>query len=674
MAGIPRALAWALLAWLPWASACDLGDERITLSPLPDEGPAPASPPDFACESESSVECIGTTHFSCRRVFEFLQIEEVDCGERGEICDVDLVCVTCRPGETRCSSCSRAEVEAGTCDTNRVQRCNDEGTAWVDDALCDVREGNVCRGGMCRNQCDLAEQTYVGCVFYAVDLDNAAIDALHDASSQQYAVAVANPQPFEVTVTVEINNAPYGRSPATEELERRVIPPGFLEVFELPRREVDGSTDNGLNDGTHTALTSNAFRIEATHPVTAYQFNPLENVSVFSNDASLLLPTTALGNEYTVVSWPQTIGNSDNPDLDFDPTSSDDDLRAFLTIVGTTDDTSVEVQLGDDVVRVAGGSRIAPSGPNDLIRLDVGPFDVINLETAATEGDFTGTVVTANAPVAVFVGSEASDVPLFADFATRQCCADHLEEQLFPNRTLGTNFAIAKMPLRSRALNEAAAVGVSLGIAESIEDERVRIVAAREGTTTIRTTLPFPDNEFRLTYLQDLILKVETDFMIEADQSIAVLQALPSQDVTGIPPQYPGGDPAIVALPPMEQYRRDYIFLTPDKYAFDFVVITAPEGAEIELDGRSVPDDWGCSTSPADGLSRPEGERPDQVVHRCQLSFPEVPVAPGEPRPGVQNDGVHTLVSNAEVGVVVYGFDRFVSYAYAAGLNLLTLQ
>ena len=39
-------------------------------------------------------------------------------------------------------------------------------------------------------------------------------------------------------------------------------------------------------------------------------------------------------------------------------------------------------------------------------------------------------------------------------------------------------------------------------------------------------------------------------------------------------------------------------------------------------------------------------------------------------RDGEQNDGVHTVLADAPVGVVIYGFDAFVSYAYAAGLNL----
>jgi hypothetical protein len=38
--------------------------------------------------------------------------------------------------------------------------------------------------------------------------------------------------------------------------------------------------------------------------------------------------------------------------------------------------------------------------------------------------------------------------------------------------------------------------------------------------------------------------------------------------------------------------------------------------------------------------------------------------------PGLQNDGVHRIVSNAAVGVLVFGWDSFVSYGYAAGTEL----
>jgi hypothetical protein len=452
------------------------------------------------------------------------------------------------------------------------------------------------------------------------------------------------------------------------------VPPGALEVFELERREVDGSSKEGLNDGTHTAVTSNAYRISSSHPIIAYQFNPLENFNVFSNDASLLLPTSAVGREYTVVGWPQTIGDSDNPDQDFDSTTSDEDLRAFLTIIGTEENTSVTVTMGDDVERVVGAGPVPELRRGGEVTLDIGPFDVINLETAGFNADFTGTRIVASEPVTVFIGSEASDVPVFGTYATRRCCADHLEEQLFPDQSLGSLFSIARMPSRTEALLASAFEDDPFDVARIDEPEWVRVVAVREGRTRISTTLPFPDDSFELVQGADAILRADQDFLLEADQAVAVLQALPSQGVTGIPRQFPGGDPAIIAVPPIQQYRQDYIFLTPDKYAFDFVTITADREAEILLDGEPLPDH--CSTSPADGLERIPGDPPpDRVVHRCQLSFPMVtggsnPVV----LPGEQNDGVHRIVADREVGIVVYGFDRFVSYAYAGGLNLAVLN
>jgi hypothetical protein len=38
--------------------------------------------------------------------------------------------------------------------------------------------------------------------------------------------------------------------------------------------------------------------------------------------------------------------------------------------------------------------------------------------------------------------------------------------------------------------------------------------------------------------------------------------------------------------------------------------------------------------------------------------------------PGVQNDGVHSLRSDEPAGLMVYGFDAFVSYGYPGGSNL----
>ncbi|MEZ4326042.1 MAG: IgGFc-binding protein [Polyangiales bacterium] len=690
----------------PLAGAC-LAFSALVVSGC---GAPPPSRPDlgpvvgFVCERVGQTGCDGSVFVTCVGSGTFLREERDECGARGEVCVAQLGCRVCLP-------------DAALCDGNRPGVCRPDGMGADLTEPCDAEQ--VCSEGQCVNACGLAErqQSYVGCEFYAVDLDNAALGGGRDASSQQFAVVVSNPGLVPSAVVVEVNDAPPGVPPALREVATAVVLPGDLEVFELPRREVDGSSSNapcdvaarecrgtetcvcsaldtvapcfcrttaesgGQNDGTHTALTSNAYRLTSDQPIIAYQFNPLDNVSVFSNDASLLLPASALAAQYTVVSWPQTIADSDCPpempcpEIDFDTSSRDEGLRAFLTIVGTEAATQVSVTLGPDVVRVLPGGGLPMGLAGDQLTATLGPFDVLNLETAGFMADFTGSLVESNRPVAVFVGGEASDAPMFTTYANRQCCADHLEEQLFGDGSLGTQYVIARMPGRAASLN-AAFVDPNLdSVAEGNEVEYVRVIAV-QGATEVTTTLPAPDDRFTLAARESRLLNATRDFELFSTQGrqVSVLQALPSQQAVGIPSspvRYPGGDPSLIMVPPIEQYRREYVFLTPDRYAFDYVIIVAPATADVRLDDLGM-QAQGCSVAPADGIVRGVGEAPpERVIYRCQLSFPEV--ERDLVRPGSQADGVHRIVASAPVGIVVYGFDAFVSYAYAGGLNLQPL-
>ncbi|MFI5307916.1 MAG: IgGFc-binding protein [Polyangiales bacterium] len=660
----------AALGLLVGVCSCDLAGV-IDLPPLP---PGPdAGPARFICKKASDTACEDNAYVSCKVVGEFLQVQRRDCTPAGQVCNLARGCIACVPTTMRCTPCTGDDP---TCNKDVVQRCNDDGTDWEDVKTCDEAAGDTCNEGDCRNMCQLAndQRSYVGCEFWPVDLDNAAIDNLNDASHQQFAVAMANPQSVPVDVRVEINDGAFGDALQARAIDMVTVPPGALEVFKLPRREVDGSSELGLNDGTNTAVSSNAFRLSSSHPIVAYQFNPLENVNVFSNGASLLLPVSAIGVKYTVNGWPQTIANSDNPDQDFDPTVTNEDLRAFLTIVGVSASTNVHIALGDKVVKVVGAGPIPESGPGDQLDIRIGPYDVVNLETQGFNADFTGSTVESDQPVTLYVGSEASDVPIFSTYATRQCCADHLESQLLPDRSLGTFYSVARTPNRTKALAEAAFPDDPLGVSVIDYPEWVRVIAVAPGITTVTTTMPAPDDQFHLRQGEDAILEADQDLILHADQPVSVLQALPSQAVTGIPRQYPGGDPDIFPVPPVEQYRKDYIFLTPDKYAFDFVTIMADAATTVLLDGAPLPDT--CEKAAADGIVRQPGEAPpDRVVYRCQLSFPKVTSgADSRVLAGDQHDGVHTIVADREVGIVVNGFDRFVSYAYVGGLNLQLLN
>lgn len=680
---VTRPSSFVAVLGLAFLAACNPEPRLIALPPLPDAGPRNEIPVQI-CKADKQRSCVGNKHYICTAYEEFIESREDDCTAKGQLCNPERGCITCSPGDMRCKICDGTDPG---CNQDVVQACNDEGSDWQDVEQCDLENaGEVCSAATCQKACDVAKELrgYVGCEFYAADLDNAALSDMNNASAQQYAIAVANPNRVAVDVWVDINDAVYGAPLNVREVERRRVAPGDLEVFRLPRREVDGSSATGLNDGTHTAVTSNAYRVSSVLPITAYQFNPLENVNVFSNDASLLYPISAIGSTYTVVGWPQTIGDSDNPEQDFDSTSSDDDLRAFLTILGTQAGTKVDLALGDQVVRVVGAGPVPASGPGATFSLDIGPFDVINLETQGFNADFTGTRIVASNPISVFVGSEASDAPMFGTYAKRQCCADHLEEQLLPDTSAGTDYLVALMPPRTRVLNASAVEESTISVADIREPEWIRVVATA-GRTRVRTTLEPPHDDFMLSERGDRILTANRDVLIRADGPIQVLQVIGSQGVTGIPRQYPGGDPSIIVLPPVQQYRRDYIFLTPDKYLFDFVTIIAPRDARIRFDGGDLPDSCetssvvgfnptGATSGSVSGADAPASEIP-WVVHRCQLAFPEIRGGPNPViMPAVQHDGVHTVVSDREVAIIVYGFDRFVSYAYVGGLDFDVLQ
>ncbi|MBI4954708.1 MAG: IgGFc-binding protein [Myxococcales bacterium] len=582
-----------------------------------------------------------------------------DCPAAGKVCAAGLLaCTDCLPGTT-------------TCDGADVVSCGADGTLGGVLQTCDPALGSACRGGSCSALCAFAaaQKSNVGCEYWAVDLDNARIDESDNAAAQQFAVVVSNPQP-DVPAKIRIfqnDGLPGGPSPELL-IAEVVIAPLNLRVLKLGPREVDGSADGTFDTGTHTALSRHAYKIASDFPVVAYQFNPLENVSVFSNDASLLKPREALGNDshemalaYVAVGWPQTIAITDDPETNFSA-QSPIALRAFLTIVATADGTTVRVT---PATRVVPGGPVAATPAGGLIEVALDAYDVLNLESDDFNGDFTGSFVEANAPVAVFSGGEASDAPHFESLSERRCCADHLEEQLDPIRTAGKLFALPHTPSRTAAV---ALAGAAVGVGP--EPEYVRFVATRAGATHVTTTLPPPDDAF------DLVgpgafreVTAWRDFTAEASEPVHVAQIMASQDATGVPRALPGGDPSLVVVPPREQYRTDYVFLTPDKYAFDFVSIVVPTGAQAWLDGANVS---GCESAPADGLTPEERGQaePDFYTYRCQLSFPTIDPDSGLALPGVQNDGVHRIVADHPVGVFVTGFDSFVSYGYAAGTEL----
>lgn len=587
-------------------------------------------------------------------------VEKQACSITGETCVLSAGCRACAPNTRSCEGFD-------------IVRCNPQGTDTDRIASCDAETGDVCNNGDCINACTLASQSrsYEGCEYWAVDLDNAVVADQGAASAQQFSVVLSNASPVNAVVDVEIFCTPQdAMNPAiactvdefAKVKEGIFVSPGGLAIIDLDPRELDGSSAPNLNDGPGTFRSMGAYRVSSTAPLIAYQFNPLENVNVFSNDASLLLPTSALDDHYLVLGWPQTLARTDDPQ-----TNGTIDLRAFLTIVATVDNTSVVVRLR---TKIAGGADIPAAKSGDELVLSMRRGEVINLETDGFNGDFTGTEVVSdnsNKPIAVFVGSEASDSPYFDSFLQRSCCADHLEQQVFPERAYGNTFIAVKTPSRSRYVAEA---GWDVGVVNN-EPEYWRIMGTR-ADTRVRTNLPPPEDSFYLQRGEARLIIAERDFTITASGPVAVAQVPGSQQTTGIPSTLPGGerppggDPSLILLPPIEQWRSKYLFLVPNKYAFDFLLLAVPAGTDILYDGlpllEVIP---GCEYKVVGEIEQGAKLVEYQAV-RCPLSQPH----PGGV--GFQDDGVHTLeaVGGKSFGLVVWGWDSFVSYGYPGGANV----
>jgi hypothetical protein len=354
-----------------------------------------------------------------------------------------------------------------------------------------------------------------------------------DAQHSPFAIVVSNPD-GDHAVDVTLQNA-QGTSFTTTVAPRTTVPI-YPQQVGFPDQSIDG-----------TGIAPLAYLITSTGPIVAYQFNPLDNVGVFSNDASLLLPEQALDTDYFAATLPTV-----------DPPN---EFSGYVTLVAVAGETEVDVTATADVK--AGAAQ--PGFPAGQARsFTLHPFEVLNLE-AAIKGDLTGTRVHADRAVAAFAGHAAAGLANPFPFISA-CCLDHLEEQLLPTSTWGKRYAIAHARRADHYF------------------DYFRIVAQKP-LTAVTYNPPQP------TACPDLLgpgkfcdLFFDGDLEVEANQPILVAHYLTGGG--GILPD--SGDPSLAFAVPVEQFRTDYAFLVPEKYVHDYVALAAVNGDPVLLDGDDV--------------------------------------------------------------------------------------
>ena len=499
----------------------------------------------------------------------------------------------CLPGQTRCTPGDVVEI------------CAEDGQRWETGSC---PQGTACDEGECRTLCEINGKvsSFLGCAYWSVDLDNA-----EDGTEAAHAVVISNPHPsLAAEITILRGTGQELRVDGWE----AEVPPGELRIFRFDKDAVDAMTGEPLLNTRYvegTVLGDQTFQVRSSIPTSAHQFNPLVDVNVFSNDASLLLPANAVGSRYMVMAWKHR--------------SRSPDLTAFVTVVASATEGPTQVTITPSIPMAAGTDRISGEAiealeANVVREFTLGPGQLLNLASVGPyPNDPTGTRIETNRPAVVFAGHECANIP---EEETDYC--DHIEQQLVPLDSWGSQAVVTAFAPRAEG------------------DRSVARILAAEDNTVVFTNPPQPDaNSVVLNRGEFLELLTDQDFEVTATAPIQVAQYLTGSSTEG---GADVGDPAFTLTVPVEQWREDYIVLTPPAYGDDWLNVVAPTGSRVLLDGLPV-EGW-------------------TTIGAGALSVARVPV----------EDGTHALSSSQRFAVTAYGYDDDVSYAYPGGLNLGALR
>jgi hypothetical protein len=375
------------------------------------------------------------------------------------------------------------------------------------------------------------------------------------------------------------------------------------------------------------AVTGGAYHLTSTVPVTVYQFNPLEykgqggpagkdwtgcsscfpGCNSYTNDASLLLPSTALTASYVVTAMAGI-------------NVSDIQTPGYITVTGLQPATTVQVKVSSTGT-IQASTGITGGGPGAIFSFMVNQGDVVLLAGTPTS-DLGGTEVRATQPVQVMTGNPCIYLP-----NDRQAC-DHLEETVHPVETLGKHYFVAR-PTGPRG---------------SAAPQIVRLFGVIDGTNLTYPAGPPPGAPSTLNLGQVVDLgQVDMDFEITSDQPFEIATYQVGNTIVD-PSLTSEGDPAQSTVASVEQFRKKYVFLAPNDYDKSFADVIAPRDAQLTLDGTPVT----ISGSPIGGYA----------VIRIPL-------------PMGTAGGQHLIEASTEVGLQVSGYGYATSYQYPGGLNLI---
>jgi hypothetical protein len=492
----------------------------------------------------------------------------------------------------------------------------------------------------------IASKSYIGCDYWPTVTANS-VWSIFD-----FTVVVANTQGSTAEVTVTGPEGVHQTTMVPENQLAKIYLP-WVPALKGPDANSCGSTPP-FNKSVFAAAS--AYHLVSSVPVTVYQFNALEFRGVggppgknwslcpgdalcgerptgcfsFTNDASLLIPSTSMTGNYRVTTEVGTTAFKEG---------------GYFAVTATEDATHVTVGLSSTASVVA-GTGVPAMGPNGQLTFTMNAGDVVEVMGQASDtADLSGSLVQADKPVQVLGGMQCADQPWGA-FA-----CDHLESSVLPAETLGKDYLVT-VPTSPHGKLVGHVVrfygnvdGTTLTYSPSQPPGCPSTLDAGQVVQCVGTpSCPYVDDT---DHAQTASCVTDT-FEVTGSNEFAVSSFMFGASVADRedPLDASQGDPSMSPMVATEQYRKSYIFLAPTDYEESFADIVIPAGTTLTLDGAPV-------------YSTPTPINATWSVVRTGL--------------GAGNDGAHVLTGTQPFGLQVIGYGAYTSYQYPGGLDLVPI-
>jgi hypothetical protein len=292
--------------------------------------------------------------------------------------------------------------------------------------------------------------------------------------------------------------------------------------------------------------------------------------------------------------------------------------HGFYAVVASEDSTTVTLTPSATGTSISSGAGVAADGTG-TVTLNAG--DVLQVQSGGdTSSDLSGTIVNADKPIEVFGGHNCTFIPSDTGYC------DHLEEAMFPIDTLSNIYVVASPSVPGST--------PGMFFTRIIATEAQTTLSCEPAVDSCVTTIPLAGG-----YVE---LSSNSAFEVTADKKVIVSQYMQGNGDSAVP-----GDPAMALAVTTEQFRKSYLFHAPTNYDNNYVNVVAPSTATVLLDGAALTS-W--TEIGATGLS----------VSRTEL--------------GAGTSGNHSISSDEEIGITVYGYGYDTSYWYPGGLDLKLLS